>query len=94
MFQYLTARIKPDEAQNIMINDADADKDAISGLRAPTSFGRPNFDAVFNWFRQIHTPAEVGVFFCGPKGLGSTLHAKCNLYSGPTFKFVWGNENF
>ena len=77
-----------------MIHNADADVDAISGLRAPTSFGRPNWDAVFKGIRKIHAPAEAGVFFCGPKGLGSTLHAKCNMYSDPTFRFVWGKENF
>ncbi|KAL8825060.1 MAG: hypothetical protein Q9191_004647 [Dirinaria sp. TL-2023a] len=91
---YLTAKIKADDATNIMINDADASKDTITGLRAPTNFGRPNWDAVFRGIRKIHTPAEAGVFFCGPKVLGSQLHVKCNMYSEPGFKFVWGKENF
>ncbi|RPA98828.1 hypothetical protein L873DRAFT_1789958 [Choiromyces venosus 120613-1] len=91
---YLTAKIKPDDATNIMINDANAEKDAITGLRAPTNFGRPNWDTVFKSIRAIHKPAEVGVFFCGPKPLGSTLHVKCNQYSEPGFSFVWGKENF
>jgi len=86
---YLTARIKPDDATNIMINDANAEKDAITGLRAPTNFGRPNWDTVFKSIRSIHKPAECGVFFCGPKALGSTLHVKCNQYSEPGFSFVW-----
>ncbi|CAF9920149.1 MAG: hypothetical protein HETSPECPRED_004176 [Heterodermia speciosa] len=92
--QYLTAKIKADDATNIMINDADADKDTITGLRAPTNFGRPNWDAVFKSIRKIHSPAEAGVFFCGPKVLGSQLHIKCNMYSEPGFHFVWGKENF
>ncbi|KAL8797537.1 MAG: hypothetical protein Q9195_000354 [Heterodermia aff. obscurata] len=92
--QYLTAKIKADDATNIMINDADADKDTITGLRAPTNFGRPNWDAVFKSIRKIHSPAEAGVFFCGPKVLGSQLHIKCNMYSEPGFNFVWGKENF
>jgi predicted ferric reductase len=91
---YLTAKIKPDDATNIMINDADAQTDAITGLRTPTSFGRPNWDAIFRGVRKIHGPGEAGVFFCGPKGLGSSLHVKCNVYSGPDFKFHWGKENF
>jgi hypothetical protein len=90
----LTAKIQPDDATNIMINDADGDKDTITGLRAPTNFGRPNWDAVFRGIRKIHSPAEAGVFFCGPKVLGSQLHIKCNMYSEPGFKFVWGKENF
>ncbi|EPE10697.1 nadph oxidase [Ophiostoma piceae UAMH 11346] len=91
---YLTAKIKIDDATNIMINDANADKDAITGLRAPTNFGRPNWDMIFRGIRKLHTPAEAGVFFCGPKGLGSTLHIFCNKYSEPDFSFVWGKENF
>ena len=77
-----------------MVNDANAEVDALSGLRTPTNFGRPNWDAIFRSIRKIHAPAEAGVFFCGPKGLGSTLHVKCNMYSDPTFNFVWGKENF
>ncbi|KAF2814222.1 uncharacterized protein BDZ99DRAFT_379956 [Mytilinidion resinicola] len=91
---YLTAKIKVDDATNIMINDANAEQDAITGLRAPTNFGRPNWDMIFKSIRKIHAPAEAGVFFCGPKPLGSVLHQKCNMYSEPGFNFVWGKENF
>ncbi|PQE07912.1 hypothetical protein CJF32_00003054 [Rutstroemia sp. NJR-2017a WRK4] len=91
---YLTAKIKVDDATNIMINDANADRDAITGLRAPTNFGRPNWDMIFKSVRKIHTPSEAGVFFCGPKVLGSVLHIKCNMYSEPGFNFCWGKENF
>ncbi|KAH8645839.1 ferric reductase NAD binding domain-containing protein [Xylariales sp. PMI_506] len=91
---YLTAKIKVDDATNIMINDANADKDTITGLRSPTSFGRPNWDMIFRGIRKLHAPSEAGVFFCGPKGLGSTLHLFCNKYSEPGFNFVWGKENF
>lgn len=91
---YLTAKIKADDATNIMINDANADKDTITGLRSPTNFGRPNWDMIFRGIRKLHTPAEAGVFFCGPKGLGSALHIFCNKYSEPGFSFVWGKENF
>ncbi|EDN03387.1 hypothetical protein HCAG_01252 [Histoplasma mississippiense (nom. inval.)] len=38
---YLTARIKVDDATNIMINDANAEQDTITGLRSPTNF-RPS----------------------------------------------------
>lgn len=80
---YLTAKIKADDATNIMINDANADKDAITGLRSPTNFGRPNWDMIFRGIRKLHAPAEAGVFFCGPKGLGSSLHVYCNKYTEP-----------
>ena len=83
-----------DDATNIMINDANADQDTITGLRAPTNFGRPNWDAIFKSIRKIHAPAEAGVFFCGPKPLGSLLHSKCNMYSEKGFRYVWGKEDF
>ncbi|KAG8405765.1 hypothetical protein J3458_021699 [Metarhizium acridum] len=91
---YLTAKIKSDDATNIMINDANADKDTITGLRSPTNFGRPNWDMIFRGVRKLHSPGEAGVFFCGPKGLGSALHVYCNKYTEPGFSFVWGKENF
>lgn len=77
-----------------MINDANAEQDAITGLRSPTNFGRPNWDMVLRSIRKIHAPAEAGVFFCGPKALGNILHVKCNMHSEPGFHFVWGKENF
>jgi hypothetical protein len=91
---YLTAKIKTDDAANIIIQDTGAELDAVTGLRAPTNFGRPNWDRVFKGIRKIHAPAEAGVFFCVPKPLGSVLHVKCNMYSEPGFNFVWGKENF
>ncbi|KAL8699875.1 MAG: hypothetical protein Q9224_001217 [Gallowayella concinna] len=91
---YLTAKIQADDATNIMINNANAETDTITGLRTPTNFGRPNWDAIFKGIRKIHSPAEAGVFFCGPKALGSLLHTKCNMYTGPDFRFAWGKENF
>ncbi|RPA84372.1 hypothetical protein BJ508DRAFT_206196 [Ascobolus immersus RN42] len=91
---YLTLKMKPDDAQNIMINDAQAEKDAITGLRAPTNFGRPNWDEIFHAIKDTHGTGEAGVFFCGPKGLGSSLHVMCNKYTDSDYQFVWGKENF
>lgn len=91
---YLTQKVKEDDATNIMINDVGGEKDAVTGLRAPTNFGRPNWGAVFKGIRKIHSPGASGVFFCGPKGLGSSLHLKCNEYSDPDWSYVWGKENF
>lgn len=97
---YLTAKISASDAQNIMLNSSDSD--AITGLHTPTNFGRPNWHMVFRGIKKLHAPGEAGVFFCGPKGLGSQLHVMCNMYSGPGngsggkggFRFVYGKENF
>ncbi|RMZ78039.1 hypothetical protein DV737_g4118, partial [Chaetothyriales sp. CBS 132003] len=92
---YLTAKISSADASNIMLNSSSTD--AITGLSSPTNFGRPKWDMVFRAIRRIHGPSgDCGVFFCGPKGLGSQLHVKCNMYSegAKGYRFVWGKENF
>ncbi len=52
-----------------MINDANADHDTITGLRASTNFGR---DAAFQSIRKLHAPTDAGVFYCGPKASGKS----------------------
>ncbi|KAF9936196.1 hypothetical protein BGZ67_002592 [Mortierella alpina] len=67
------------------------DRDAITGLRSPTYYGRPNFDKIFGELALAHPreQGQVGVFFCGPKPLGKTLH-RCAL----KYKFKFHKENF
>ncbi|KAI8358699.1 NADPH oxidase [Mortierella sp. GBAus27b] len=67
------------------------DRDAITGLRSPTYYGRPNFDKIFGELAQAHPRehGQVGVFFCGPKPLGKTLHRCARKYK---FKFHKGTR--
>lgn len=58
---YLTAKIKEDDMNNIIVQDVGAEKDAITSLRAPTHFGRPNWDRVFNSLTEKHPETDVGV---------------------------------
>lgn len=60
---YLTAKISSDAAQNIMLNGADNDVDAITGLRAPVNFGRPPWDNIFESIAGLHPATDIGVFF-------------------------------
>ena len=78
---YLTGRLRHSEVGNILVNDDGNVKDTITGLRAPTHFGRPNWDKIFSNMRDQYQATDIGVFFCGPKPLGKTLHTKCNLWS-------------
>lgn len=88
---YLTAKIKPDDATNIMVQDVGAEKDAVSGLRAPTHYGRPNWDRVFPSIAESNPETDVGVFFCGPSVLSRTLHQMSNKYSKPNgTRFFFG----
>ncbi|KAH9024016.1 NADPH oxidase [Lactarius deliciosus] len=92
---YLTAKIKDDDMTNIFVQDVGAEKDAITSLRAPTHFGRPNWDRVFSSIAEKHTDTDVGVFFCGPAVLSRQLHQMSNKYSTPNgTRFFFGKENF
>lgn len=46
---------------NIIVQDVGAEKDAITSLRAPTHFGRPNWDRVFSSIAEKHPQTDVGV---------------------------------
>jgi len=92
---YLTAKIKEDDMNNIYVQDVGAEKDAITSLRAPTHFGRPNWDRVFGSIVEKHPETDVGVMYCGPGALSKTLHQKSNQWSAPNgTRFFYGKENF
>ena len=88
-----------------MIQDVGAEKDAITKLRAPTHFGRPNvsspsawltwtqWDRVFESIANKHPDTDCGVFFCGPPVLSRTLHQMSNKYTSPMgCRFIFGKE--
>ncbi|KAJ7918000.1 NADPH oxidase [Mycena leptocephala] len=92
---YLTGGVKEDDINNIVVQDVGADKDAITLLRAPTHYGRPNWDQMFTSLGQRHPESDVGVFYCGPKTLGSTLRYMSNKHSDARgARFFFGKENF
>ena len=55
---YVTQKMKDDDLTNIMVTDVGSDKDAISGLRAPTHYGRPNWDKIFTGVCDKHPQTE------------------------------------
>ncbi|ORY83273.1 ferric reductase NAD binding domain-domain-containing protein [Protomyces lactucae-debilis] len=95
---YLTATIRPDDAENLYLQSTNGSEvDAITGLRSMVNYGRPPWDDIYKSLAKIHPATDVGVFFCGPKPLGHTLHLKCNEYSttGPDgTRFIFCKENF
>jgi len=92
---YLTAKIKEDDMNNIIVQDVGAEKDAITSLRAPTHFGRPNWGKIFGSIAEKHPESDVGVFFCGPPPIARDLHITSNKYSDPKrTRFFFGKENF
>ncbi len=94
----MTGKLKENEVKNIYINDGDGGKDAITGLRAGTHFGRPNWDKIFSTIKDKHPGIDIGVFFCGPKVLSQVLHKQCNKWTDTNSergtRFYYGKENF
>eukprot|EP00842_Homolaphlyctis_polyrhiza_P001571 jgi/Hompol1/2414/HPOL_005992-RA len=94
---YLTQKLKVSQVKNILINDGDEGRDAITGLRSRTHYGRPNWDQVFETLRNNHRGTDIGVRYCGPKVLSKTLHEMCNKWTEATedgTRFYYGKENF
>ncbi|KAL7414878.1 NADPH oxidase B [Mrakia frigida] len=92
---YLTAKIKDDDMNNILVQDVGAERDAITSLRSPTNFGRPNWDRTFQGIVDQHPDTDCGVFFCGPPVLSKQLHVMSNKYTTPGgTRFFFGKENF
>lgn len=82
---------------HLQVQDVGAERDAITSLRAPTHFGRPNWDRVFSSIAEKHPETDVGVFFCGPTALSKMLHVQSNKYSTPDgtrFYFGKGSLRF
>ncbi|KAJ7471147.1 NADPH oxidase [Mycena galericulata] len=92
---YLTGGVKEDDINNIIVQDVGAEKDAITELRAPTHFGRPNWDRIFTSVGQKHPASDIGVFYCGPKALASSLRYMSTKHSDARgARFFFGKENF
>ena len=56
---YLTGSIDPSQLGTIMYNDNPGVSDAITGLRSPTQFGRPNFQLLFRDIARAHPPENL-----------------------------------
>ncbi|OLL25548.1 Cytochrome b-245 heavy chain, partial [Neolecta irregularis DAH-3] len=58
---YFTTTVRPDDATNIMLNDAETERDPITGLKSPTNYGRPDWDRIFRSICTLN-PATVHPF--------------------------------
>jgi len=59
------------------------ERDLVTGLKARTNAGRPNWNKVFTKIRE-ERKGQVTVFYCGNPMLGRTLRYKCEEFG---FKF-------
>ncbi|KAK2176501.1 hypothetical protein NP493_660g01059 [Ridgeia piscesae] len=93
---HLTSGWSQSQALSIVSHEGEAE-DVLTGLRQKTQYGRPNWEHVFRDVAQVHAGTRIGVFFCGPKSLSSTLHALSNEHSSDDLtstQFVFNEENF
>lgn len=69
------------------VQDVGAEKDAITSLRAPTHFGRPNWDRVFGSLVEKHPDTDVGVVSrittCGWRDNGLIVLPSFQFFCGP-----------
>jgi respiratory burst oxidase len=60
-------------------------RDLVTGLRAKTRMGHPDWDAELARIAHAAAPDRVDVYFCGPHGLARKLQATCARL-GMTFR--------
>ena len=79
-----------------MLNDEE-EADAITGLRAKTNFGRPQWERIYEQLVVDHPSTNIGVFYCGPKVVAKELGRLSKKFTdvrpGGTI-FDFNKENF
>ncbi|OMJ19904.1 Superoxide-generating NADPH oxidase heavy chain subunit A [Smittium culicis] len=94
---HLTARFSLNQINNLVMHDSEGFKDAITNLRAPTIYGRPDLNKIFTEVATNHPGADVGVFFCGPAPMGTQIEKKAHYFTTnfkTRTKFTYNKENF
>ncbi|KJE96132.1 Nox1 protein [Capsaspora owczarzaki ATCC 30864] len=93
---YLTGELNSNEVRNVMLNDEE-EADAITGLRAKTNFGRPQWGRIYEQLVQDHPSTNIGVFYCGPKVVAKELGRLSKQFTNPRpggTIFNFNKENF
>jgi len=89
MHMYVTSALQKTDMKAVALQLAldilhqKEDRDLVTGLKARTNAGRPNWNKVFTKLRE-EKKGQVTVFYCGNPVLGRTLKAKCAEFG---FKF-------
>ncbi|GAA5979498.1 hypothetical protein JCM10908_002948 [Rhodotorula pacifica] len=97
IYTFMTGRLEDRQVENIYTNDVGTGRDAVTGLKAPTHYGRPNWDRIFGSIASAHPATKVGVYFCGPPALSSTLHKMCLKHTSGkpgSARFSYSKERF
>lgn len=70
--------------------------DSLAGLESRTTYGRPNFEQIFQEKATEYEGHTVGVFFCGPPAISKQLYKQCRKKTNiaTKTKFIYHKENF
>eukprot|EP00026_Physarum_polycephalum_P003872 Phypoly_transcript_03888.p1 GENE.Phypoly_transcript_03888~~Phypoly_transcript_03888.p1 ORF type:complete len:518 (+),score=83.63 Phypoly_transcript_03888:117-1670(+) len=94
---YLTGGLGLEEVRDVMYNMGEQEADHITGLAAPTHFGRPKWTDIFLEICYKHPNSDVGVFFCGPRVLSKELYKNSRKHTSILeggCRFHYNKENF
>ncbi|GAA6060750.1 hypothetical protein JCM10212_003794 [Sporobolomyces blumeae] len=103
---YLTKNVDANTLTNIAIHDLDNPLDPLTNLQTRTQYGRPNFDVLLqsmasqieqgNYLpgRESSLKTTVGVYYCGPSPLATTIKDAASKASTSTIKFSFAKEHF
>lgn len=71
----------------VQVQDVGGEKDAITSLRSPTHFGRPNWDKVFSSLVDKHPETDVGVVrvhtLTSAASQSNSIRAPLQFFCGP-----------
>ena len=92
---FLTCKMSPEQSLYLhLLNEEGGLVDPVTGLKAKTIYGRPNFEKLFhNWTRRFENKS-VGVFYCGPKVLALQVKWNCIKNSKKEVSFKFHEETF
>ena len=97
---FLTAQMDVGDIQNIMLHDPQAEIDPVTELTLTRcNYGRPNWNKLF---KEIYQEADminkdsikVGVFYCGPKALATSIEICAKNISTNKIVFKFKREHF
>jgi len=90
MHMYVTSALQKTDMKSVFLQMAmdllheKGKRDLVTGLKARTNAGRPNWNKVFAKIREQKV-GKITVFFCGNPTLGKMLKKKCDEF-GFTFR--------
>lgn len=90
---FLTEKMDENKIRTIALGVEDGE-DAITGLRSPCSFGRPDWKKeIYNLYLN-HQGETVNVFLCGPGPLSKSVYQECRRFSDGRTNFKFSKEHF